>query len=586
MRIMKFHTYLVLLLAVIASFSALAAAFEPAVVATNPKLADFTADFFPPEVINVTDGVYVARGYNRDNPVLIEGTDGLIVIDPGESIIAAEIVKKAFNDSLDNIFERKPVKAIIYTHHHDCHIHGSSVFAGNNSPEIIVHELFEKTLFADWFSQIFPERALGGTMMSGGLFGRDPGYDSGGALFAVQWHGPSGYMPPTITVNDSLELNISGVDLELYTVAGETRDVLVIWLPEKRTMVQLANMYEAFPAITTLRGAFPRNTLDYIDSIDFYRSLNPEYLVLTHGPHPVLVGEENVSRTLTNYRDAIQFVHDQTVQYMNKGLTPGEIKERVKLPPHLAEDPYLQEIYGQVDRDIYEIFWEYRGYFTGKCRDLYTYSPIEEAEMAAMLAGGVDELAEKARQALDEGKSEWALELADDVLLLDPQNAAARETKNLSVISLAEETFNAQERNYLLSEYLVETGQAKIPPIGFSGIDDHFVPFMPLNDIMRIMAVRLNATKSLDKDMIAALSLTDLKENGEPSEYSLHIRMGILEALPKAAQNGAFNISTDSLTWKNLGLGKLDPREAVEDGKVMITGGDAEAFYEFMDMFN
>lgn len=583
---MKSSICLVLLLAVIASFSALAAAFEPAVVATNPKLADFTADFFPPEVINVTDGVYVARGYNRDNPVLIEGTDGLIVIDPGESIIAAEIVKKAFNDSLDNIFERKPVKAIIYTHHHDCHIHGSSVFAGNNSPEIIVNELFEKTLFADWFGQLFPGRALGGTMMSGILFGRDPGYDSGGALFAVQWRGPSGYMPPTITVNDSLELNISNVDLELYTVAGETRDVLVVWLPEKRTMVQIANMYEAFPAITTLRGAFPRNTLDYIDSIDFYRSLNPEYLVLTHGPHPVLVGEENVSRTLTNYRDAIQFVHDQTVQYMNKGLTPGEIKELVKLPPHLAEDPYLQEIYGQVDRDIYEIFWEYRGYFTGKCRDLYTHPPLEEAEMSAMLAGGVDELAEKARQALDEGKAEWALELADDVLLLDPENAAARETKNLSVISLAEETFNAQERNYLLSEYLVETGQAKIPPIGFSGIDDHFVPFMPMNDIMRIMAVRLNATKSLDKDIIASLSLTDMKESGEPSEYSLHIRMGILEALPKAAENAKFNISTDSLTWKNLGLGKLDPQEAVEDGKVMITRGDAKAFYEFMDMFN
>jgi len=28
------------------------------------------------------------------------------------------------------------------------------------------------------------------------------------------------------------------------------------------------------------------------------------------------------------------------------------------------------------------------------------------------------------------------------------------------------------------------------------------------------------------------------------------------------------------------------PQEAVEDGKVLITGGEAEAFYEFMDMFN
>jgi alkyl sulfatase BDS1-like metallo-beta-lactamase superfamily hydrolase len=246
----------------------------------------------------------------------------------------------------------------------------------------------------------------------------------------------------------------------------------------------------------------------------------------------------------------------------------------------------LQEIYGQVDRDIYEIFWTYRGYFTGKCRDLYTQSPTEEAEMAAELAGGVDELADKARQALDKGKAEWALELADDVLLLDPENAGARETKNLSVISLAEETNNTQERNYLLSEYLLETGQMKVKPIQFAGIDDRFVPFMPMNELMRIMAVRLNASKSLDKDMMVALSLTDMKNSSKPSDYSLHVRMGILEALPKVAENDEFTITTDSLVWKSLGLGKLDPQMAIEKGEVTITGADPEAFYEFMDLFN
>ena len=421
--------------------------------------------------------------------------------------------------------------------------------------------------------------------MGGMLFGRDPGYDSGGALFAVQWPGPSGYMPPTIIVNDSLDINISGVHLNLFTVPGETRDVLVVWLPEKKLMVQIANFYEAFPAITTMLGAYPRNPLDYIDSIDFYRTFNAEHLVLCHGAHPILDGAENISRELTNYRDALQFVHDQTVQYMNKGLTPGEIKELVKLPPHLAEDSYLQEVYGQVDRDIYEILWWYRGYFTGKCRDLYTHSPLDEAEMAAELAGGVDELADKARQVLDEGKAQWALELADDVLLLDPENAAARDTKNLSAITLAEETFNAQERNYLLSEYLVETGQVKMQQRGFSAIDDRFVPLMPMNDLMRIMAVSLNATKSEDEDMVVALNLTDMKNGSEPSDYSLHVRMGILEALPKAAESADFTVSADSTVWKNLVLGKLDPHQAVENGDVTITGADPEAFYEFMDMF-
>ena len=166
------------------------------------------------------------------------------------------------------------------------------------------------------------------------------------------------------------------------------------------------------------------------------------------------------------------------------------------------------------------------------------------------------------------------------------KNAGVRETKNQSVISLAEETFNAQTRNYLLSEYLVETGQVEMEPIGFYGIDDRFVPFMPMDDLHRIMAVRLNASKSLDKDMTVALSLTDIKNTSEPSDYSLHVRMGILEALPKAAENAKFAITTDSLVWKNLGLGKLDPQVAIEKGEVTIAGADPEAFYEFLDLFN
>ena len=141
-----------------------------------------------------------------------------------------------------------------------------------------------------------------------------------------------------MTVKDKLDLNISGVHMQLYSVPGETRDVIVVWLPEKKLMIQIANFYEAFPAITTLRGAEFRNPLDYVNSIDFYRSFHPETMVLLHGPHPVLVGADNISRTLTNYRDAIEYVHDQTVYYMNRGLTPGEIAEKVNLPPHLARD--------------------------------------------------------------------------------------------------------------------------------------------------------------------------------------------------------------------------------------------------------
>jgi len=569
-----------------------AVALDPPEVPVHPQLGALYDAFSPPEIVDAGNGVWVARGYNRDNPVLIEGSGGLIIVDPGESVPAAEIVRSAFNAHLNDIFEKKPVKAVIYTHHHDCNIHGAAAFA-NKHTKVIAHENLMPTLYADWYSQVYPSRLIGGAYMSGSIFASDPDWFYGCGLFAVQHSGESGFIPPTKTVRDSLKTEIAGVKIHLYSAPGETRDVLVVWLPKRKTMVQIANLYEAFPAITTMRGAYPRDPLSYIDSIDFYRSLDPETLVLIHGPHPVYAGRETIQGIFVNYRDAIQYVHDQTVQYMNRGFTPGEIARLVTLPPHLAEDPFLQEVYGEVDRNIYEIFWWYRGYYTGECRDLFPQSPVQEANMAAMLAGGVGALAGKAGEALTGGELEWALELSDDVLLLDPENGSARATKNAAMLALAEGTMNAQTRNYLLSDYLLETRQASPAQIAlltgrnqklaFSTMDENAVYHMPMDALHRIMAVSLNASKSLDVDMAVGLELTDMKK-AKDAKRALHVRRGVLEV--ESQSYGRFTVLTDSLTWKMLVLGKLSPRDAVASDLLAIAGGTPGEFYDFMELFD
>jgi len=355
-------------------------------------------------------------------------------------------------------------------------------------------------------------------------------------------------------------------------------------LPKKKVLVQIGDFYKSFPAITTMRGASFRNPLDYIKSIDRMRSLNAEYMVLIHGGKP-LVGAENISRTLTNYRDGLQFVHDQTVQNMNKGLTPKEIIEVVKLPPHLANEPYLQEYFGQMDRDIFQIFLQYLGWYTGKSRDLFPISLNEEAQEMAELAGGVEQLAAKAQKALDEGKLKWALILADDVLVLNPDHTGARAVKNSAMISLAEETYNAQTRNYILSEYLEETGQVSIPIPGFSAIDDALVAPMPMDTLFGIMAVGLNASKSLDENIVVGLHLTDMANTTEPADYTMNLRRGILEVQPQIPNNPEFTLTAESLVWKNIVLGKLDPQKAVSNGDIIVSGADPGELYSFLEFF-
>ena len=566
------------------------AAFDPEEVKVHSALQKIYDDFFPPTVIKVTDGVYVARGYNRDNPVLIVGPSGLIVIDPGESIYAAEQVKIAFNSKLDNIFDKKPVKAIIYTHHHDCHINGASVFADRHT-EIIAHENLMNSLFDEWWGQVYPSRVEGGVKMAGIIFQNDPGWYAGYVLAGRQIQGPSGFLPPTRTVKDELKTTVAGVNLKLISAPAETGDIVVIWLPDKKVLIEIGIIYEAFPALVTMRGSGQRNPLNYINSLKICRDLEPEYLVKLHGNTPVTEGKENIRRFLTDFSDAIQFVHDQTIQYMNKGLTPGEIKDLIKLPPHLADSPYLKETYGRIDWDVYHIFRYYRGYYTGKIRDLFPQSPIDEAEMAAELAGGVNELAGKAKDAYDDGKLEWALKLADFVLILDNENVSALETKKQAMIDLAEQTMNSQARNMLLSDYLLLTEQVYLPTgdpkLVFSIMDNNAVNFMPIHSLFRIMAVSLKASECLEKDIIADLQLTDIhkKNKNEPSQYALHVRRGILEVEAQVSRRGKFRIITDSMTWKKLVLGKLRPEDAVSNGQVDIAGADPEDFYDFMHLF-
>jgi alkyl sulfatase BDS1-like metallo-beta-lactamase superfamily hydrolase len=618
---MKKLVYLVVLLSLFA-FAAPVAAYEPPDppgapyvpenVPVNPVLLEQYKEMFPPEVLQVTDGVWVARGYNRDNPALIEGTDGLIVVDPGESIGAAEAGKAAFNAALNNIFDRKPVKAIIYTHHHDCHVNGASVYAGENT-EIIGHVNLLSNMYSEWFGQVFPSRAVGGLKMAGALFldapvmklvGDEyqevPGWYAGYTLGGPQIFGKEGFLPPTKTIGEDTRMTLAGVDVELIPVAGETADVLFVWLPNKKVLIEIAILYEAFPAISTTRGSRQRDPLDYVNSLKVGRSLNPEYLVALHGPNPITRGADEVRKLLTDFSDAIQFLNDQTVQYLNRGFTPGEMEERIVLPPHLASSPYLEETYGSKEWDVFHIFRYYRGLYTGEVRDLFPQTTESEARMSEFLSKGGGDLAKKAQKAFDAGELEWALRIADDALVVNKDNQKSKaykdafETKKAAMLALAEQTMNSQARNMLLSDYLLMTDQVDTtrfhfgdPRVAFASINATGVELMPMSTLHRIMAVNLNAGKAIPVDETIGLQLTDIKKNDPeaPDHYTLNVRKGILEVNPPGAGNEQFVINTNSLTWKELVLYKVLPETAVGDERVVISGGSPESFYAFMDLF-
>ena len=219
------------------------------------------------------------------------------------------------------------------------------------------------------------------------------------------------------------------------------------------------NIYKAFPNLYSIRGTLYRDVLAWAQSLDKMRAIKPSYLVPSHTR--AISGQDEVYQTLTAYRDAIQFVHDQTIQGINQGLTPDELVELVKLPPSLAEHPYLQEYYGKVEWSVRGIFSGYLGWFDGDAATLEPASPEERAMAMASLAGGADGLVKAARDALAEHKHAWAAELASHSIRLDPDSTAAKQIKADALRALGRRQLNPNARSYYLTQALELEGKVE-----------------------------------------------------------------------------------------------------------------------------
>ena len=205
----------------------------------------------------------------------------------------------------------------------------------------------------------------------------------------------------------------------------------------------------AFPNISPIRGARLRTPEDWITSLEKMIELRPDSVVPSH-TRPVL-GEAAARAALTAYRDGIKSVLDQTIQGMKQGERPDELVRHVKLPPPLAENPYLQEFYGGVEWTVRGIYADRVGWFDGNATNLF---PIPEKERAARLVGligGPEQVLARAREALAARDFKWAAELADYVLANDNANNGAKRIKAEALGELGERQMNAIARNYYLS---------------------------------------------------------------------------------------------------------------------------------------
>ena len=405
------------------------------------------SDEFRKDVIRMTDGVYVAVGYSASNVTLIQGDQGAIIVDTGSDPVDARAVRAAFANLLD-----APVRAIIYTHGHPDHTGGAAVFAGNDNPDIYSHQLLVEG----------PPDIIRGMRDGGDQFGMtlpESLYINAGVQLQYGRVTPptrEGFVRPTRTFSgDQLSVTIAGVRLQLLHAPGETRENVAVWLPDKRVVMAGDDFYRAFPNLYPIRGGRLRPPEPWIASLDRMLALGAEHLVPGH-TRPI-TGAAHVRAALTAYRDGIQSVLDQTLAGMRKGERPDELVQHVRLPPPLADSPYLREFYGSVAWSVRAIYADRLGWFDGNATRLFPLTERERAAKIIALAGGADQVLARARDALAARELQWAAELADYALAVDGMNGEAKRVKAQALTELGERQMNANARNYYLTaaQYLL-----------------------------------------------------------------------------------------------------------------------------------
>jgi alkyl sulfatase BDS1-like metallo-beta-lactamase superfamily hydrolase len=541
-------------------------------VAPSAALAEHGKEFRQ-ELIRVTDGVHVAVGYGIANSILLEGRDGFIVVDTMETVEEARQVNALFRQVVGG----KPLQAIIYTHNHPDHTFGAAGFVQpGETPAVYAHEQLDAALDAliTEFRAVIFRRSL--RMYGFWLSGDALGNVGVGPRLAVDEGDTLSILRPTRTFGERLEDTVAGIRFELRHAPGETDDTIFVWLPDRKVLLPGDNFYKAFPNLYTIRGTPYRSPRRWADSLDAIRALRPEFLVPGHG-RP-LGGGDTIHAQLTDYRDAIRYVYDQTVRGMNAGLTPDQLAESIRLPPHLAASPNLQEFYGKPSWSARMIFEGNVGWFDGNPSNLQPLGPRAEAERMAQLAGGAAGLKQQLQQAVAAQDWQWALQLSDYVLRLEPGDAPARAARVQALTARGEAEANPNARHYYLMSAIELKEGRRLPDRAAQPTPD-MLRQMPLSAFFTGMAVNLDAAAAAERVEAVGFEFTDT-----PEAWTVLVRRGVAETRPGLADGLDLHVRVEAQAFKEMAARLRVPAVSLARDFSMVKGSKL-SFIAFMKLF-
>ena len=391
-------------------------------------------------LFEVCDGIYQVRGYDMANATFIRTDHGWIIFDVMmcmEDMAAGMAIMEKHFGTLD-------IKAILYSHSHIDHYGG--FFGAIKAEDAADASLpLEEQLASGKVAVLAPEgflmHAVSENLFCGPAMGRRAQYQYGAIMepgerdrMAIgiglgQSKGTVGLLPPTYEITSNEVLVIDGLEIRFQLTPGtEAPAEMHAYFPKYKGLWLAENCTGTMHNIYTLRGAQVRNADDwarYILEAEYLFGDEAEVVFQSHNwPH---WGNAAVREYMEDTAAVYQYINNQTLHYINQGMTPAEISRTLKLPDRLNKIWYCRQYYGTLSHNVKAVYQRYMGWYDANPVNLNPLTPEDTAKKWVSYLGDTDKVLARAEEDFEKGEYQWVAQLTKELVFADPANREARD---------------------------------------------------------------------------------------------------------------------------------------------------------------
>ena len=522
------------------------------------------AEQFERKAHKVAEGVWCHVGACLGNSTMIEGKTGVIIVDTGDCVEQSVMQREDLMKVCD-----KPLSALVYTHGH--YVFGSRTWLPleqEGKVPVWSHPgmMLNMSRMIGDLSPFMMRRVA----IQFGLHLPVDGPDSmphmglGPFFYELDKYKPTtGFVRPTHSTTDGKIEEIDGVQVQFFHAWGDTDDTVLIWLPETRTVIN--NI--AWPAmfnIYTLRGEVFRNPIELLRGLDKMLELQPDHMIGVHGVP--ISGREEIAKAVTEYRDTIQYIYDQTIRGINQGLSPDELVQTIRMPESLAKGRLTGEHYGELPFHVRQVYAGMVGWFGKDTVDLHPVAEPEEARRIVALAGGEDAFMTAAQASMEKNEYAWVAQMATwGIKNAGPKATAFRQLKADALRAMAQATTAANTRSWYLTQARELEGACDTMVTPFKIVNAAMVKQMPPRTYVNGLRFSLPPTLSAGGDKTLHLRFTQ-----PDADFTLTLRNGVVVIKDAAPAKADASITMGFEAWA-----RLIGREAT--GAELLASGAAQA---------